>query len=268
MIRGYPIVGPWYSTGKGVRRPSVLFQNAGSGRSEPWRAALVEDLGRPRARDVGVRTSVLHFSGRIGAAAASTGQMTRRILLVLFLGQAGCTDDDDDGLAGATTGASGSMTSPGGESSGEASGQDSGASTGAGGSTSGADATDAASTDLTSVDGSSSDGPAPTGDLWVDETGAVIGLYELLIFGSATEVLVQLDADITWVVSFDHLSLGPVLNFGNFFYESTDCTGPGLIASTPGGDVEGLVIGAHDVDDELFTFVVPDGLEVSEGEFG
>lgn len=188
--------------------------------------------------------------------------------MVLFLGQAGCTDDDDDGLAGATTGASGSMTSPGGESSGEASGQDSGASTGAGGSTSGADATDAASTDLTSVDGSSSDGPAPTGDLWVDETGAVIGLYELLIFGSATEVLVQLDADITWVVSFDHLSLGAVLNFGNFFYESTDCTGPGLIASTPGGDVEGLVIGAHDVDDELFTFVVPDGLEVSEGEFG
>lgn len=184
--------------------------------------------------------------------------------MVFFLGQAGCTADDDDGLAGATTGDSGSMTSPGGETSGETSG----APTSAGGSTSTADATDAASTDLTSADSSSSDGPAPTGDLWVDETGAVIGFYELLIFGSATEVLVQLDADITWVVSFDHLSLGPVLNFGDFFYESTDCTGPGLIASTPGGDVEGLVIGAYDVNDDLFTFIVPAGLEVSKAEFG
>jgi hypothetical protein len=114
-------------------------------------------------------------------------------------------------------------------------------------------------------------GAAPTGDVWVDAEGEVIGLYRVVVDDDedAVEGLVDFD-DITWVVYSGHTDVGPIDTFGEVFWESTDCTGPMYIAETPswGSFREGIVASAIGVDYAEVVFVVPPGAQRMPVAFG
>jgi hypothetical protein len=59
----------------------------------------------------------------------------------------------------------------------------------------------------------------------------------------------------------------PASNFGDMFWETTDCSGPGLIAASPESFHPGYVCGVHDAEGSRIDFVVPDGVDIAPGEF-
>lgn len=115
-------------------------------------------------------------------------------------------------------------------------------------------------------------GDAPTGDVWVDAEGTVLGLYRVVVDddGDAVEGLV-ID-DVTWAVSTDHTVVFSIDNFGQAFFESNDCSGPVLVAEVPsfGSFRTGIVASAPGdtpPDYAPYVFVVPEGTERVEVEF-
>lgn len=109
----------------------------------------------------------------------------------------------------------------------------------------------------------------PTGDLWVDAEGTIIGTYRVVVDddGDSVEGLVQLDADVTWQVSTDHTSTSAIDAFGQVFYASSDCSGPAWVAEVPsfGSFRSGIVASAPLEFGDALTFVVPaDAARVEE----
>jgi hypothetical protein len=112
----------------------------------------------------------------------------------------------------------------------------------------------------------------PTGDVWVDAKGTVIGYYRVVTNDSddAVEGLVDFD-DVSWFVVPEHDRLYALDTFGMAFFESTDCTGSVHLAprnSSYGSFREGIVTLAWGPDDEGLLFVVPPGAERVDAEFG
>jgi len=107
--------------------------------------------------------------------------------------------------------------------------------------------------------GTESTGEAPSGDVWVDAEGTVIGLYRVTTDDDEEAVEGLVDAmDATWRVSDDRMFVSPVDTHGIVYWESTDCTGPRYFADPNDFDPfrEGIVTR---VSTDFFdvTFVIP-----------
>lgn len=122
----------------------------------------------------------------------------------------------------------------------------------------------------TTEQGSSSGPDAPSGELWVDEEGTVIGYRRVVVDpadGDSFEGLVELDADIAWEVSADRRDLFVPDSFGQAVYESSDCSGPVWVGPTDiHGFRPGVVGSALGVDGPIF-FVLAEGAQGSNLEF-
>jgi hypothetical protein len=104
-----------------------------------------------------------------------------------------------------------------------------------------------------------STGDVPSGDVWVDAEGTVIGLYRVTTDEDEEAVEGLVDSmDATWRVSDDRMFVGPVEAHGMVYWESTDCTGPRYFADPNDYDPfrEGIVTR---ISTDFFevTFVIP-----------
>lgn len=131
------------------------------------------------------------------------------------------------------------------------------------------DATTDPGTATTPADDSGDDstGEVPTGDVWVDANGDVIGLYRVVVDDDrdAIEGLVDAD-DVTWRVRPYHDELSGIDDFALVFYETDDCTGPRyFVEANPSYgsfDPDVLASGYAVGDEELFFFVPADAERV------
>ncbi len=191
---------------------------------------------------------------------------TLHLLLVAGIAAAACASADSSDSADASTSSGASVTTDVGESA--------PTSSGAGGASSSSDG-DAPATSAddgsTGGDGSES-GEQPTGDVWVDAAGTVLGLSRTLndfrddavaglITPDGASWQVVDDAQIQAVVALDRY-------LATAFYASMDCSGPPMFATGWVAEIRTKVVTSALAGDLTeAAFVLPEGVDPVPAEF-